>query len=115
MGVPATTPISLTANLNKVNLVYGLYFEDTWQMTDRLSVNFGSRWDRVTGFTVDSQFRPTINFVYKPRTDTTLHAGFARNFQVPNFQGVSSGISRLFAGTTGAVGTSPGGNASPFA
>jgi hypothetical protein len=25
MGVPATTPISLTANLNKVNLVYGLY------------------------------------------------------------------------------------------
>jgi outer membrane receptor protein involved in Fe transport len=115
MGVPATTPISLMANLNKVNLVYGVYLEDTWQMTDRLSVNFGSRWDRVTGFTVDSQFSPTINFVYKPRTDTTLHAGFARNFQLPNFQGVSSGISKLFAGTTGAVGTSPGGNPSPFA
>lgn len=115
MGVPATTPISLTANLNKINLVYGVYLEDTWQMTDRLSVNFGSRWDRVTGFTVDSQFSPTINFVYKPRTDTTLHAGFARNFQAPNFQGVSSGISKLFAGTTGAVGASPGGDASPFA
>lgn len=115
MGEPATSPIFVMANLNKTNLVYGLYLEDTWQMTDRLSVNFGTRWDRVTGFTVDSQFSPTINFVYKPRIDTTVHAGFARNFQVPNFQNVSSGIFRLFAGTTGAVGTSPSGNTSPFA
>jgi outer membrane receptor protein involved in Fe transport len=115
MGVPATTPTSLTANLNKINLVYGLYFEDTWQITDRLSVNFGSRWDRVIGFTIDSQFSPTVNFVYNPRADTVLHAGFARNLQIPNFQNVSSGISKLLAGTSGAVGTSPGGNTSPFA
>ncbi|MGH7778617.1 MAG: TonB-dependent receptor [Candidatus Binataceae bacterium] len=114
-GTPATAPISVTANSNKINLVYGIYFEDTWRITDRLSVNFGSRWDRVTGFTADSQFSPTINFVYKPRTDTTLHAGFARNFQLPNFQNVSPGIFRLFRGTTGAVGTSPAGNTAPFA
>ncbi|MGP0083665.1 MAG: TonB-dependent receptor domain-containing protein [Steroidobacteraceae bacterium] len=63
MGHPATTPISLTANLNKINLVYGIYLRDDWQITDRVSVNFGSRWDRVTGFTVNSQFSPTINFV----------------------------------------------------
>ena len=44
-----------------------------------------------------------------------MHAGFARNFQLPNFQDVSSGITKLFAGSTGAVGTSPGGNTSPFA
>ena len=114
MGEPATTPISLTANLNKINLVYGVYLQDDWQITDRLSINFGSRWDRVSGFTINSQFSPTINFVYKPHTDTTLHAGFARNFQVPNFQNVSSGIFKLFASTTGAVGTSPSGNTSPF-
>jgi len=115
MGQPLTTPITVTADFNKINLVYGIYFEDTWQLTDRLSVNFGSRWDRVTGFTVASQFSPTINFVYKPWWGTTLHAGFARNFQIPNFQDVPPGISKLFAGTTGAVGTSPGGNTSPFA
>jgi outer membrane receptor for ferrienterochelin and colicin len=33
--------------------------------------------------------------VYKPRRDTTIHAGFARNFQVPNFQGISPGIAAL--------------------
>ncbi len=114
-GEPAITPISVTADLNKINLVYGVYLEDTWQITERLSVNFGSRWDRVSGFTNDSQFSPTINFIYKPWTRTTAHAGFARNFQVPNFQGVSPGIFRLFRGTTGAIGTGPAGNTAPFA
>jgi len=112
-GQPAITPISVAANLNRINLVYGVYLQDTWRITDWLSLNIGSRWDRITGFTINSQFSPTINFVYKARDNTTVHAGFARNFQVPNFQNVSSGIFKLFAGTTGADGTSPGGNASP--
>ena len=110
---PAITPISVAANVNKINLVYGVYLQDIWRITDRLSVNVGSRWDRVTGFTVNSQFSPTINFVYKPRDNTIVHAGFARNFQIPNFQNVSPGIFKLFAGTTGADGTSPSGNTTP--
>ncbi len=115
MGVPETTPVSRTADLNKINLVYGVYLQDTWQVTDKVSVNFGSRWDRVTGFIVDSQFSPTVNFIYQPRVDTTLHAGFARNFQVPNFQNVSSGIFKLLAGTSGAVGLDLSGRTEPFA
>ena len=113
MGQPAITPVSVAANLNRINLVYGVYLQDTWRLTDRLTLNIGSRWDRVTGFAINSQFSPTINFVYKLRDDTTVHAGFARNFQVPNFQNVSSGIFKLFAATTGANGASPSGNTSP--
>jgi outer membrane receptor protein involved in Fe transport len=103
MNIPQETPTSITANFNKINLVYGVYLQDTWQMTETLSVNYGSRWDRADGFVNDSQFSPTINFIYKPLVDTTLHAGFARNFQVPNFQNVSSGITAL-QNTTGGVG-----------
>jgi outer membrane receptor protein involved in Fe transport len=102
-GVPLTVPVSITADLNKINLVYGVYLQDTWQLCEKLSVNFGSRWDRVSGLVNDSQFSPTINFMYKPRRDTTIHAGFARNFQVPNFQGISPGITAL-KDTTGGVG-----------
>ncbi len=102
-GVPLTVPISITTDLNKINLVYGVYFQDTWQLNEKLSVNFGSRWDRVSGLVNDSQFSPTINFVFKPRYDTTIHAGFARNFQIPNFQGISPGIAALNH-TTGGVG-----------
>src|SRR5208282_38565 len=61
-------PITVGNNLNKINLVYGVYMQDTWKLTDKLSMNIGSRWDRVTGFAVDSQFSPTINFVYKARS-----------------------------------------------
>jgi outer membrane receptor protein involved in Fe transport len=101
-------PITVDNNLNKINLVYGVYVQDTWELTDKLSMNVGSRWDRVSGFAVDSQFSPTINFVYKVRPDTTLHAGFARNFQIPNFQGISSRTAATFAGTSGAVGVQAG-------
>ncbi|MGB6552591.1 MAG: TonB-dependent receptor, partial [Candidatus Binataceae bacterium] len=102
-GVPLDTPISVISDLNKINLVYGVYIQDTWKLTHTLSVNYGSRWDRVSGFANDSQFSPTINFTWKARPDTTIHAGFARNFQVPNFQNLSSGITKL-SGTTGGVG-----------
>ncbi len=102
-GMTLTVPISITNDLNKINLVYGVYAQDTWQLSEKLSVNFGSRWDRVSGLVNDSQVSPTINFVYKPRRDTTIHAGFARNFQVPNFQGISPGITAL-KDTTGGVG-----------
>jgi outer membrane receptor protein involved in Fe transport len=102
-AVPLTVPVSTTTDLNKINLVYGVYLQDTWQLTEKLSVNFGSRWDRASGLVNDSQFSPTINFVYKLRRDTTIHAGFARNFQIPNFQGISPGIAALNH-TTGGVG-----------
>ena len=115
MDVVGASAILKSADLNKMNLVYGVYLQDDWQITEKFSANFGSRWDRVDGFTNNSQFSPTINFVYRPRTDTTLHIGFARSFQVPNFQNVSSGVYQLFRNTTGAIGTSPGGNSSPFA
>lgn len=115
LGNVLTTPVTVAADLNKINLVYGVYLEDTWRLTNRLSVNIGTRWDGVRGFTAASQFSPTVNFIFRPCAGTAIHAGFARNFQVPNFQGVLPGMSKLFAGTTGAVDTGPGGRTSPFA
>ncbi|MGA2410638.1 MAG: TonB-dependent receptor [Candidatus Binataceae bacterium] len=88
-------PISIEANLNKINILYGFYAQDTWQITRKFSVNFGSRWDRADGLVDDSQFSPTINLVYKPRPGTVIHAGFARNFQAPNFQGISAETAKL--------------------
>ncbi|MBV8454659.1 MAG: TonB-dependent receptor [Deltaproteobacteria bacterium] len=106
-----TTPISVGSNLNRIIFVGGVYAEDTWHITDKLGVNFGPRWDILSGLSNGSQVSPRINFFYQWRPGTTLHAGFASYFQIPNFQATSPGVFSVFKGTSGAVGV--GGN--PFA
>ena len=69
------TPVRVINNSNKINLLSGIYLEDTWQITEKLRVNAGVRWDRLSGYTYNNQIDPTINFVYLPRPDTTLHGG----------------------------------------
>ena len=99
------TPVRVINNSNKINLLSGIYLEDTWQITEKLRVNAGVRWDRLSGYTYNNQIDPTINFVYLPHPDTTLHAGFARYMQVPSFQGISPGAPAAFKGTTGFAGS----------
>jgi hypothetical protein len=98
-------PERVINNTNKVNLLSGIYLEDTWQITEKLRANVGVRWDRLSGFTDHNQVDPTINLVYMPWLSTTLHGGFARYMQVPSFQGISSGTPEAFKGTTGEAGT----------
>ena len=100
------TPRTVGANMNRINILGGIYAQDTWHITQKLGVNFGARWDIVTGFTVGDQVSPTINFFYDWIPGTTVHAGFARYFQVPNFQAVPPDLITAFKGTSGSVGTS---------
>jgi outer membrane cobalamin receptor len=104
-GPPPLTPVRIINNSNKINLLSGIYLEDTWQITEKLRANLGVRWDRLSGYTYNNQIDPTINFAYLLRPDTTLHAGFARYMQVPSFQGISPGAPAAFKGTTGFAGT----------
>jgi len=103
--IPPFTPVRVINNVNKINLLSGIYVQDTWQITEKLRANAGVRWDRLSGFTYNNQASPTINLVYQPWLDTTLHGGFARYFQVPSFQGISPGAPQAFAGTTGLAGS----------
>jgi outer membrane receptor protein involved in Fe transport len=102
---PPYVPVRVVNNANKINLLTGIYAEDTWQLTEKLRVNFGVRWDRLSGFTYNDQVDPSVNLVYLPWSNTTLHGGFARYMQVPSFQGISPGAPAAFAGTTGLAGT----------
>ncbi|MGB3551150.1 MAG: TonB-dependent receptor [Candidatus Binatus sp.] len=102
---PPFVPVRVINDSNKINLLSGIYLQDTWQITEKLRANFGVRWDRLSGYTYNNQIDPTINLVYLPRPDTTLHAGFARYMQVPSFQGISPGAPAAFKGTTGYAGT----------
>ena len=102
---PPFAPVRVVNNANAINLLSGVYADDTWQLTEKLRANFGLRWDRLSGFTDRNQVDPTINLTYLLTHDTTLHGGFARYMQVPSFQGISPGAPAAFVGTTGEAGT----------
>lgn len=84
------------------NVLAGIYVSDLWRVAAPLSASIGLRWDHLSGFTSGQQLSPTANLVYRPDGATTLHAGFARYFQVPSLLGISPTAPAAFSGTTAA-------------
>jgi outer membrane cobalamin receptor len=93
-------PLTVVNKTQANNIVAGAYVSDVWRISERLSASLGIRWDGLSGFTTDHQVDPSINFVYRVDGATTLHAGFARYFQVPSLLGISPTAQAAFAGTT---------------
>ena len=58
---------------------YGMYFQDDWRVTDRLTVNAGLRYDIVTGFDIDQSGIPNYNTL-------TAAAAAGRFNGVPGFE-----------------------------
>jgi len=95
-------PTTVVNNDHASNVVAGVYVEDLWRIAAPLSASVGLRWDRLSGFTSGRQLSPTASLVYRPDGATTIHAGFARYFQVPSLLGISPTAQAAFAGTTAA-------------
>jgi outer membrane receptor protein involved in Fe transport len=106
----SATPVSLVLNQNNINMLYGVYLQDIWNINEQLTLTSGIRWDGVSGIINNNMVSPRINLLYQPTKDTAFHAGFARYFQTPDFETVSEGAFKAFEGTTAAVsegGTQP--------
>ncbi len=93
-------PVRIVNNDEALNIVTGVYVNDLWNINSWLRANFGLRWDHLTGFTRGSAIDPTVNLTWTLAPDTDIHGGFARNMQVPSFQGISPGAPAAFSGTT---------------
>ena len=82
--VPSSdTPISVSDANQKTGYLFGLYVQDEWKITEKLTLNTGLRFDQMWQFVDANQFSPRVNAVYKPFETTTLHAGYARYFTPP--------------------------------
>ena len=82
-GNPIDSPFTVNDNLSKLGWIAGLYVQDEWRITDKLTLNAGLRFDQMWQFVNANQLSPRINVVYKPFDGTTLHAGYARYFTPP--------------------------------
>jgi outer membrane receptor protein involved in Fe transport len=99
------TPQVIPDNGGKTGYTYSVYLQDEWKLTDELTLNYGARYDAVAAYDHENQLSPRVNVVWKPLTNTTIHAGYARYFTPPPFELVGNQSVALFQGTSAA---SPG-------
>jgi hypothetical protein len=94
-------PVAVINHAHALNILSGAYINDLWQIAPQWRLNIGVRRDELTGFSPGNQIDPTLNLSFMPTSATTFHAGVARYFQVPSFEGISPRAPGAFAGTTG--------------
>jgi outer membrane receptor protein involved in Fe transport len=99
----SNVPLTIVDNLNKINMLYGVYLQDIWQINEKFTLTAGLRWDGVSGMVTGNQVSPRVNLLYQLDKDTALHAGYARYFQTPDFQTISPRSFTAFQNTTAPV------------
>jgi outer membrane receptor protein involved in Fe transport len=97
----SSTPITIVDNAPHIDArTYGLYVQDQWTLTDKLTMNYGLRADKVDAYVQEGQVSPRLGFVYQATDSTALHAGYARYFTPPPAELISPSDIALFQGTT---------------
>ena len=109
-GVPSGVPEAITDDVSKLGWLAGVYAQDEWKITDKLTMNAGLRFDQMWEYVDANQLSPRLSFTYKPFENTTFHAGYARYFTPPVLVEAAPANIALFNGTTGA---SPSGGTNP--
>jgi outer membrane receptor protein involved in Fe transport len=101
-GMAVDDPFTIGDRYGRTGWLYGIYLQDEWRITDRLTLNLGARWDQMVQFVTAGQLSPRANLVWRATDTTTVHAGYARTFTPPQFELVQAGTIERFVGTTGA-------------
>ncbi|MDB5945098.1 MAG: outer rane transport family protein [Ramlibacter sp.] len=97
------TPITIVDNTRIIGQLYGLYLQDEWRVTPKLTVNYGARYDHVNTVVNEQQFSPRLGVVYEVNPRTRLHAGYARYFTPPPTEKIDTTSVTRFLNTTNAL------------
>jgi outer membrane receptor protein involved in Fe transport len=99
----STTPFTINADGGNTGLTAGLYLQDEWRLNDRLTLNYGARYDLFdVSFDNEWQISPRANLVWQIDNATSAHLGYARYFMPPTLQYVSPSTVKEFDYTTDA-------------
>ena len=84
------------------NTLSSVYVQDEWKPFDKWTVNYGLRFDYMSAYVTADQLSPRLGVVYKPTSDTTLHAGYSRYFTPPPTELILQKSVALFNDTSNA-------------
>jgi len=95
-------PVSFVDDVGLQTWIYSVYAQDEWKPIEKLTVNYGVRFDLYDGLVRADQASPRVAAEYKLFKNTTLHAGYARQLTPPETELVLIGNVRQLKNTTGA-------------
>lgn len=97
--IPSGQTIGLTQGADLVGWTYSLYLQDEWKVVPTVTVNFGARFDAISGVTSENQLSPRINAVWEPNSMVSLRAGYARYFVPAPLNQVNPNSIQVLSGT----------------
>ncbi len=104
-------PISFVEDIALQTWIYSVYVQDEWKLSEKLTFNYGVRFDLYDGLVRADQASPRVALVYTPFKGTTLHAGYAREMTPPPTELVTLSSIANSRNTTGAPAST--GNGTP--
>jgi outer membrane receptor for ferrienterochelin and colicins len=96
----SATPLSITDDGTKHAWSFSAYVQDEWKIVDKVTVNYGVRYDQYGAYSRGDQISPRLNGVWTPWDGTVVHAGYSRYFSPPPIELVSNPDIALFNNTT---------------
>ncbi len=106
-------PFFITDDHSKRGWLYGLYVQDRWQPTKKLSLLYGVRLDRVSAYVQANQLSPRLIATYELSSVVSLHAGYAHYFTPPPLELIAPTSIEKFQSTTNALPTKVNTNVVP--
>jgi len=103
-------PISFVEDIALQTWIYSGYIQDEWKLAEKLTFNYGVRFDLYDGLVRAEQASPRVALVYTPFKGTTLHAGYARQMTPPPTELVTLSTIANSKNTTGAPASTLNGN-----
>ena len=98
--IPGTNPVGFTDGSEIVGWTYSVYLQDEWKVIPNVTVNFGARFDAISGQISENQLSPRINVVWEPTPEIALRAGYSRYFVPAPLNQVGFNSLAVRAGTT---------------
>lgn len=96
-------PFTIVDNNSLSGTTLGFYLQDEWKATDKLTVNYGARYDHVNTVVSEQQLSPRLGLTYDVSNTTRLHAGYARYFTPPATEKIDTTSVEKFIGSTNAL------------
>ncbi len=96
------TPFRIDEDSTKNSQLFGGYLQNEWKGIDKLTINYGARFDAARAYVNESQLSPRFGALYDLTKQTKIHAGFARYFTPPPTSAISETTRSKFADTSNA-------------